>query len=103
MTTEFTAAALVEAFATEGIASTVEDTGGGTATLIIDGGIVQVGPGAFGANGATFDTEELSYGFYSIDENGDAWEESDAVWIERGTSPADIARQVTAAYRTHKD
>ncbi|AIZ01718.1 hypothetical protein ArV1_030 [Arthrobacter phage vB_ArtM-ArV1] len=96
MTTAITFNEMLEAFKSEGINGTVEDTGGGCATLIIDGGLMQVGPGVMGEG---FDTEELSYGFYTVDENGDAWEDSDAVWIEPGTTAADIAKAAAAAYR----
>lgn len=104
---------LIEAFAAEGIAAHVEDTGGGCATLIIDGGAVQVGPGIIGEG---FDTDELSYGFYTVDDDGDTEEASDAVWFEdmqfawkntrdarKATTVAqDIAREVAIAYLAHK-
>ncbi|AOZ64589.1 hypothetical protein SEA_ROSIEPOSIE_36 [Arthrobacter phage RosiePosie] len=111
--TAITFTELIEAFAAEGITAHVEDTGGGCATLIIDGGAVQVGPGIIGEG---FDTDELSYGFYTVDENGDAEEASDAVWFEdmdfgwKNTSDArkatttaqDIARATAIAYLAHK-
>mgnify|MGYP003575111169 CR=1 FL=1 len=100
---EFAASELVAAFYRQGLNSTVEDTGGGTATLTIDGGIVQVGPGAFGPNGATFDTTELSYGFYTIDDNGDVEEDSDAVWFTNNDTPESIAADVAKAYRDYKE
>ncbi|ASX98707.1 hypothetical protein SEA_COLUCCI_36 [Arthrobacter phage Colucci] len=99
MTTAITFNELIEAFKAEGINGTVEDTGGGCATLVVDGGRMQVGPGVIGEG---FDTEELSYGFYTTDDNGDVWEDGDAVWIEPGTAAADIAKAAAAAYREHK-
>ncbi|QGZ17136.1 hypothetical protein HYQ19_gp037 [Arthrobacter phage DrYang] len=98
MSTEYTAAELIEAFQLEGIDAKVEETGGGTATLIIDGGAVMVGPGYFGDNGAVFDTAELSYGFY----DADGEEVADAVWFEEDATSADIARAVGIAYSQHK-
>ncbi|AYD81530.1 hypothetical protein HYP71_gp036 [Arthrobacter phage KBurrousTX] len=93
--TEITFSELIEAFAAEGINAAVEDTGGGCATLIVDGGALQVGPGVIGEG---FDTTELSYGFYTADGE----EDSDAVWIEPHTSAATIAAEAAAAYRERK-
>ncbi|QFG14837.1 hypothetical protein SEA_LYMARA_36 [Arthrobacter phage Lymara] len=111
--TAITFSEMIEAFAAEGITAHVEDTGGGCATLIIDGGAVQLGPGVIGEG---FDTDELSYGFYTVDDNGDAEEASDAVWFEdmdfgwkttgdavpATSTAADIARATAIAYLAHK-
>lgn len=102
MTTEITATDLIAALNTEGLTNVAcEDTGGGCATLTIDGGIVQIGPGFFDG-GAIFDTEELSFSLYEVNEDYSDEIAGSYVEFEENATATHIAKTVAAAYRAHK-
>ena len=101
---EFPATSLMDALKADGFEDVkCEDTGGGTAVISVNGGAVQIGPGAFSCYGpATFSTEELTFSFYEVAEDDAEEIEGSFRQIQRGASVVEIAAMVGAAYRAHK-